>query len=77
MAMRKSRPPTTFKEIVRLMKVNHGIDVHLNTVWNFCLVRSRLEHRVAILTGALGTIKKRINEPKPETNKPKWTFPEL
>jgi hypothetical protein len=40
-AMRQKRPPMPYREIARILKERHGVDVQLSTLANFVKVRSK------------------------------------
>ncbi len=40
-AMRQKRPPTPYREIVKILKERHGLTVQLSTLANFVKVRSK------------------------------------
>lgn len=42
--LRKPWPPTTYKEIARVLKERHGLDVTPNSIWSFVKTRALNPH---------------------------------
>ena len=52
-AMRQKRPPTPYREIVKILKNQHGVFVQLSTLANFVKVHSK-GRRTAVASQILG-----------------------
>ena len=69
--LRRTRPPTPYTEIVRLLKERHGLAVQVSTLFNFVKVRRNgIDFKVSAPQPPLSTIARGApTQPRPQNQR--------
>jgi len=75
--LRRTRPPTPYSEIVRVLKERHGLAVQVSTLFNFLKVRRKWDrrHRLASQPSRSNVIGSASVQPGLSKQRPRWASP--
>lgn len=84
MSMRRSKPPVTYHEIVKILKDKYDLDVTHNAIWSYVKRRStahvvmrRYYSQDDPPPSKLKDIKAKLSKSEPAPIPKKWNIPEL
>jgi hypothetical protein len=75
--LRRTRPPTPYSEIVRVLKERHGLAVQVSTLFNFLKVRRKWDrrHRLASQPSRSNIVGSASVQPGLSKQGPRWASP--